>query len=123
VRREACSSAPASLNKMPRRAPMPVPTIIAVGVAEPERVGARDDHNGDREQQRGLEREPNTQNHAANVISPPASATSTSQNAALSASRCAGAFEFCAACTSATICASAVFEPTFVARARRNPPC
>ena len=39
---------------------------------------------------------------AANV-NPPPSATSTSQNAARSASRCPGAFEFCASCTIATI--------------------
>ena len=49
------------------------------------------------------------------------SATSTSQKAARSARRCAGAFEFCASWTSLTICASAVSEPTAVARARSVP--
>ena len=52
---------------------------------------------------------------------PPISATSTSQNAARSASRCPGALEFCASCTSATICASAVSAPTLVARTRSVP--
>ena len=52
---------------------------------------------------------------------PPISATSTSQNAARSASRCPGALEFCACCTRATICASAVSAPTLVARTRSVP--
>ena len=52
---------------------------------------------------------------------PPTSATRTSQNAARSASRCPGAFEFCASCTIATIWASTVSEPTFVARTRSVP--
>ena len=43
---------------------------------------------------------------------PPISATSTSQKAARSARRCAGAFEFWASWTSLTICASAVSAPT-----------
>ena len=41
--------------------------------------------------------------------------------AAVSASRCDGALEFCAACTSLTICASAVSAPTFVALKRNVP--
>ena len=39
---------------------------------------------------------PTMPNHTANVRLPPISATKTSQNAARSASRWAGAFEFCA---------------------------
>ncbi len=60
-------------------------------------------------------------NHARNVSAPPISATSTSQNAARSASFWPGAFEFCASCTSRTIWASAVSAPTFVARTRSVP--
>ena len=56
-----------------------------------------------------------------NVTLPPMSATSTSQNAARSASRCPGALEFCASCTNATICANAVSAPTLVARTRSAP--
>ena len=48
-------------------------------------------------------------------------ATSTSQNAARSASRCPGALEFWASCTSSTIWARAVSEPTLVARTRSVP--
>src|SRR5436309_12766650 len=62
-----------------------------------------------------------TPNQTRKVPSPPTSATKTSQKAARSASRCAGAFEFCASWTSLTICASAVSEPTAVARARSVP--
>ena len=52
---------------------------------------------------------------------PPTSATRTSQKAARSASRWPGALEFCACCTSATIWASAVSDPTLVARTRNVP--
>ena len=62
-----------------------------------------------------------TSHHTRKVPIPPISATSTSQNAARSASRCPGALEFWASCTSATIWASTVSEPTFVARTRRVP--
>ena len=55
------------------------------------------------------------QNHTAKVVSPMAIAAITSHCAALSASSCAGALEFCASCTSLTIWAKAVSEPTFVA--------
>ena len=55
------------------------------------------------------------------VSAPPTSATNTSQNAARSASRWPGALEFCASCTSLTICAKAVSAPTFVARTRMVP--
>ena len=62
-----------------------------------------------------------TASQTAKVRVPPISATSTSQNAARSASRCPGALEFCASCTSATICARAVSAPTLVARTRSVP--
>jgi hypothetical protein len=58
---------------------------------------------------------------AANVTAPPTRATRTSQKAARSASFWPGAFEFCASWTSLTICASAVSDPTAVARARSVP--
>ena len=64
---------------------------------------------------------PTPQRQAAKVAAPPMSATSTSQKAALSARRWAGAREFCAAWTSLTICARAVSAPTAVARTRSVP--
>jgi hypothetical protein len=59
--------------------------------------------------------------HTRKVRVPPIRATRTSQNAARSARRCPGALEFCASCTSFTICANAVSEPTLVAVTRRVP--
>lgn len=55
------------------------------------------------------------------MSAPPTSATSTSQKAARSASRCPGALEFWACCTNLTIWARAVSAPTRVARTRRVP--
>ena len=120
--RAEVSSAVAFLNSTPRRAPSPVPTMIAVGVARPSASGQVIDHDGDREQQRHRQRlgrrtAPTRRRSAA----PPSRATNTSQNAARSASRCPGALEFCACCTSATICASALSAPTLVARTRSVP--
>ena len=46
----------AFLNSTPRWAPSPVPTMIAVGVARPERVRAGDHHHGDGEQHGVAER-------------------------------------------------------------------
>ncbi len=64
---------------------------------------------------------PTTRYQARKVARPPASATNTSQNAARSASRWPGALEFWASCTSLTIWARAVSDPTAVARARSVP--
>ena len=58
---------------------------------------------------------PMTQNQTAKVVRPMTMAAITSHCAARSASSCAGAFEFCAACTSFTIWASAESAPTLVA--------
>jgi len=59
--------------------------------------------------------------HASRVAAPPISATSTSQNAARSASRWPGALEFCASCTSFTIWARAVSAPTLAAPHPQRP--
>ena len=60
---------------------------------------------------------PTAKYQTTKVASPPSRATRTSQKAARSARRCAGAFEFWASWTSLTIWARAVSEPTAVARA------
>nr|WP_244859836.1 hypothetical protein [Intrasporangium calvum] len=75
------SRAVAFVKRTPRLAARPAPTMIAVGVASPERVGARDDHDGDREEERRLDVGADS-THVRNVAGPPMSATSTSQNAA-----------------------------------------
>ena len=108
----ACSSAVALLNRIPRLAPRPLPTMIAVGVARPSASGQVITttviaYSSDCPAPR-----PTATAQIRNVNMPPMIATSTSQEAARSASRCAGAFEFCACCTKLTICASAVSEPT-----------
>src|SRR2546425_1119284 len=58
---------------------------------------------------------PIRQNQTVKVRRPITMAMRTSHCAARSASNCAGALEFCASCTSLTICASAVSAPTLVA--------
>ncbi len=118
--RAAVSSAVAFLNNTPRWAPSPVPTMIAVGVARPRASGQVITTTVMANSSAVCTPAP-ASSHTTNVPVPPSSATSTSQNAARSASRCPGALEFCACCTSATICASAVSEPTLVARTRRVP--
>ena len=120
--RAEVSSAVAFLNSTPRWAPSPVPTMIAVGVARPRASGqvmtttviANSIAVGDRPA-------PTSEPGQRRCAAPPTSATSTSQNAARSASRCPGALEFCACWTSATIWASAVSAPTLVARTRSVP--
>ena len=88
----ACSSATAFLNRMPRLAPRPVPTMIAVGVARPSASGQVMTTTRDREQRarpghRPADDEVPDQEGAERRRR---SATRTSQKAARSASRCAG---------------------------------
>jgi hypothetical protein len=116
-----CSIAIALLKRMPRRAPSPVPTITAVGVARPSASGQVMTTTVIAKRSASTTERSTMPNETKKVARPPTSATRTSQKAARSASRCAGAFEFCASWTSLTICASAVSEPTAVARARRTP--
>ena len=111
----ASSSADAFLKRMPFMAPRPVPTITAIGVARPRASGHAMTKTVMVKVSAKSSGCPSTQNHIANVASPTTIAARTSHCAALSASSCAGAFEFCASCTSFTICASAVSAPTFVA--------
>ena len=117
----ACSSAIAFLNRMPRLAPRPVPTMIAVGVASPSASGQVITTTVIANSSESWTSRPTRTYQTTNVSVPPRSATSTSQNAARSARRWPGALEFCASWTSLTICASAVSEPTAVARARSVP--
>src|SRR5829696_2109777 len=116
-----CSRPSACLNRMPRCAPRPVPTMIAVGVASPSASGQVMTTTVMANSNASWTSRPNTKYQSANVSAPPTSATSTSQNAARSASRWPGALEFCASWTSLTICASAVSDPTAFARARSVP--
>ena len=118
--RAEVSRAVAFLNSTPRLAPRPVPTMIAVGVASPSASGQVMTTTVIANSSAVCTPAP-TSHHTRKVPTPPISATSTSQNAARSASRCPGALEFWASCTRATIWASTVSEPTLVARTRRVP--
>ena len=117
----ACSSAIALLNRIPRCAPRPLPTMIAVGVASPSASGQMITTTVIANSSESLTSRPTITAQIRNVAAPAANATSTSQKAARSASRFAGAFELCACWTRPTICASAVSAPTAVARARKVP--
>ena len=118
--RAAASIAAAFLKRIPRLAPSPVPTMMAVGVARPRASGQVITTTVMANRIAWLKLRP-ASNQTINVSVPPISATSTSQKAARSASCCPGAFELWASCTSLTMWARAVSEPTFVARARSVP--
>ena len=112
----ASSSADAFLNRMPRLAPSPVPTMTAIGVASPSASGQAITKTVIVRVTANSNVSPIHQNQTANVPRPMTIAIRTSHCDARSASNCAGALEFCASCTSFTICASAVSAPTLVAR-------
>ena len=91
--RAAASIAPAFLNRMPRFAPRPLPTMIAVGVARPKASGQVITTTVIANSIAVLKLRP-ARSHTTKVRVPPTSATNTSQNAARSASCWPGAFEF-----------------------------
>ena len=109
------SSVAASLMRIPWRAPIPVPTATAVGVARPSASGQAMTTAliAKVSAVRKLWSEANVQ--IANVMSPAETATTTSTAAARSASRWPGALEFWARSTSVMIWPSAVSAPIFVA--------
>jgi hypothetical protein len=78
--RAAVSSAMAFLNRMPRLAPSPVPTMTAVGVARPSASGQVITTTVMANRIASLNGRP-ASSHATRVAPPPTSATSTSQNA------------------------------------------
>src|SRR6266540_1128021 len=78
-----CSSAIAFLKRMPRCAPRPVPTMIAVGVASPSASGQVITTTVIATSSASKTGRSTTPNQTKNVPSPPISATRTSQNAAL----------------------------------------
>jgi len=101
--REACSRAVAFLIRIPFLAPIPVPTATAVGVARPSASGQAMTTAVTASVSAKSAVCPMTKNQTRNVSTPALTAARTNHSAALSAKRCAGAFEFCAICTSCTI--------------------
>ena len=101
---------------MPFIAPRPVPTITAIGVANPSASGQAITNTVIVSVSASSTGCPSTKYQTAKVATPIRKAITTSHCEAWSASNCAGALEFCASCTSLTICANAVSAPTLVAR-------
>jgi len=91
--RAEASSAMAFLNRMPRLAPRPVPTMMAVGVASPSASGQVMTTTVMANSTAVFSEAPES-SHTTRVAVPPTRATSTSQKAARSASCWLGAFEF-----------------------------
>mmetsp|Transcript_13577 Transcript_13577/g.47311 ORF Transcript_13577/g.47311 Transcript_13577/m.47311 type:complete len:381 (-) Transcript_13577:1416-2558(-) len=133
VRCTASSTAP-PLMRMPARAPRPVPTMTAVGVARPSA------HGQAMTRVATLRRIANSHlsvpdgnhsgsmvsvlaaiSHAINVTSEMLTTAGVNTAETLSTKTCTGAFVVCASETSATICCNALSLPTRVARTRRRP--
>ena len=85
--RAEVSSAVAFLNRTPRLAPRPVPTMIAVGVASPRASGQVITTTVIANSIAAANERSLKSSQTASVSAPPISATKTSQNAARSASR------------------------------------
>ncbi len=112
----ASSRAAAFLISTPCRAPSPVPTMMAMGVARPSASGQAMTKTVMVRVRANSRVWPRIQNQIPKVSRPMTMAASTSHWEARSASSWAGALEFCASCTSLTIWARAVSAPTRVAR-------
>ena len=118
----ATSRLSASLIRMPFSAPLPVPTMIAVGVASPRAHGQAIISTVI------MARSPcvspscgaNTA-QPMNVITEMAMMTGTKTEAILSTVFCTGAFVPCASCTMCMIRESTVSVPTFSAAMRKAP--
>src|SRR6266511_2010031 len=92
-----------------------------VGVASPRASGQAITTAEIAKVSAGIASAPPKTYHAMKVTMPEPTAKMTRYWAAWSASRCPGAFEFCARCTKSTIWASVVSAPTLVARKRMLP--
>ena len=115
------SSVAASLMRMLWRAPRPVPTATAVGVARPNASGQAITTAEIANVSDCRKGACAISDHERNVTIPAPTATTTSTAAARSAIRCPGAFDFCALSTRSAICARTVSRPTCVASARIGP--
>ncbi len=109
------SSAEARLNRIPARNPSPLPTISAVGVANPIAHGHAITSTAVIAVN-AITRFPANHIHAKKVMTAIAITAGTKRAATASATRWMGALSPCASATILTICASAVSEPTRVAR-------
>ena len=101
-RRPASSRAVASLKRTPFSAPLPLATIIAMGVASPSASGQAITTTVIASIIAKTSVAPATQYQIPNVAKPMTMAEMVNTWAAISATRCEGAFEFWADCTSLT---------------------
>ena len=120
--RPAASSASPPRMRIPASAPLPVPTMIAVGVARPMAHGQAMITTPMNAVRASVTRGsgPN-RNHARNVSAATTMTAGTNTSEIRSASRWIGAFEPWARWTRSTIRASAVSRPTRVARMTNEP--
>ena len=105
------SSASALLKRMPRRAPRPVPTMMAVGVARPSAQG-QEMTRTEMAHVSAKEKSRPRKSHTTSVRSAMPITTGTKTPLTRSARRAIGAFDDVASSTSLMICASAVSSPT-----------
>ena len=116
------SSAAASLISMFLRAALPMPTISAVGVANPSAHGQAMTSTDTAERMAwGRRALPPQAYHNINVSTDRPSTAGTNTSAILSTTRCTGALLPCASCTIFIIWASIVSVPTCCARKCRQP--
>ena len=106
---------------MPSRAPRPVPTNSAVGVARPSAHGQAMINTATAAPNATVVSAPKA-SHATRVIAASAITVGTKMAEIRSASRCTCALPFCASVTSLAICASWVAAPIRVARTTSRPP-
>ena len=116
----ACSSASLLRNKIPSSAPRPAPTMIAVGVARPSAHGHAITSTATILIKAWLTSPP-TRYQPKNVSSASSTTAGTKILETRSTKACTGALLSCAACTSRTMFARAVSDPTLVARNLKAP--
>ena len=116
----AVSSASADLNRMPYSAPLPVPTMIATGVARPSAHGQEMTSTAMPNDSAPETGSPSA-SHTSAVTTAMAMTTGTNTPLMRSASLAIGAFELPASSTRRMICESVVSSPTRVARTFTNP--
>ena len=116
----AISSAAAVRIIMPSSAPLPVPTMMAVGVARPSAQGQEMTSTAMARFSAAAKPAPSSI-HAAKATSAMPMTTGTNTPLTRSASREMGALELAAASTSLTMRLSAVSSPTLVTRKRKLP--
>ena len=115
------SSASADLIRMPFSAPLPVPTMMATGVANPRAQGQEMTSTATPAVRAWVTSPPVAMSQTAAVTTAIAMTTGTNPPATLSASLAMGALEEAASSTRRIIWASVVSSPTRVARKVKEP--